>query len=159
MGNGVKDAPEDGAGFFSMGRESTIRYGPIMSWRKDNIDFYHDTVHNGKRASVTNCIISLMILHEISIAITDRLHLKNGEELLFSSLSSVHTFSDCVMRGVGALVGAISSDHVKVELLGEETSKVPNKSKTKVKNKECGKKRISAAEKPLKNGKPFKVIS
>jgi hypothetical protein len=86
---------------------------------------------SGKPTSVVNVFSSLLVLKDIIMII---LSCQNSEydagKLFFSTLGSVCTISDCILRKLRGFLMVVSLDCTKLELLGEGIEKsLPNKSK------------------------------
>ena len=89
---------------------------------------------SGKPTSVVNAFSSLLVLKDIIMII---LSCQNSEydagKLFFSTLGSVCTISDCILRKLRGFLMVVSLDCTKLELLGEGIEKsLPNKSKEKL---------------------------
>ncbi|KAF5180217.1 Non-canonical poly(A) RNA polymerase protein Trf4-1 [Thalictrum thalictroides] len=95
---------------------------------------------SGQQISSSSIFISLYALQEICTMILAFKHTEyDREKLLFSSLGSLHTISDYVLRKFRGRLMAVSSNCIKLELLGEPNVNLPlNKSKD---NHSVGKRR------------------
>lgn len=78
-----------------------------------------------------NC---LSVLQEISLMMVAWQHNEyENEKLFFSTLGSVHTISDCILRKFRGLLMVVSSDCIKLDLLeGEDIMSSGNKSTGKL---------------------------
>nr|DAD18506.1 TPA_asm: hypothetical protein HUJ06_019969 [Nelumbo nucifera] len=89
---------------------------------------------SGKYGSLANLFKGLLVLQEISMMVSSCRH--GGyekERLFFSTLGSVLTISDCILRKLRGLLMVVSSDCIKLELLGEGKLKASiNKSEQKL---------------------------
>ncbi|XP_062174306.1 uncharacterized protein LOC133879662 isoform X4 [Alnus glutinosa] len=89
---------------------------------------------SGKPTSVVSAFISLLVLKDIiMIILTCQYSEYDTGKLFFSTLGSVCTISDCILRKLRGFLMVVSLDCTKLELLGEGIEKsLPNKSKEKL---------------------------
>ncbi|KAJ4951824.1 hypothetical protein NE237_028656 [Protea cynaroides] len=89
---------------------------------------------SGKCTPFTNLFNGLLVLREMSAMILAcQQNEYEKDKLFFSTLGSVHSISDCILRKVRDLLMVISSDCIKMELLGEGNMKSRmNKSEEKL---------------------------
>ncbi|KAE8038669.1 hypothetical protein FH972_011150 [Carpinus fangiana] len=112
---GATSGLEDETRLFSAGADRRVKY-------------------NYTSTSVVNAFSSLLVLKDIIMII---LSCQNSEydtgKLFFSTLGSVCTISDCILRKLRGFLMVVSLDCTKLELLGEGIEKsLPNKSKEKL---------------------------
>ncbi|XP_042503580.1 uncharacterized protein LOC122080793 isoform X3 [Macadamia integrifolia] len=125
------------------GEKVTVRYNDSASRQKTVLpNFRMDAEFclavlpapiSGKCTPFTNVFNGLLVLREMSAMILECKHNEyEKDKLFFSTLGSVHSISDCILRKVRDLLMGISSDCIKLELLGEENMKSQmNKSEQK----------------------------
>jgi len=107
-----------------------------------------------KPAALARAFNSLLVLHEVNMMVTSNL---NSEydigKLFFSSLGSVCTISDCILRKMRGFFMVISLDCTKLELLGEALDKSSSgkpKEKLSVSNrKKKGRNRNTKRQNPV----------
>lgn len=107
-----------------------------------------------KPAALARAFNSLLVLHEVNMIVTSNL---NSEydigKLFFSSLGSVCTISDCILRKLRGFFMVISLDCTKLELLGEALDKSSSgkpKEKLSVSNrKKKGRNRNTKKQNPV----------
>lgn len=98
-----------------------------------------------KPASLAGALNSLLVLQDLSKMISLCCNSDyDVEKLLFSSLGSVCTISDCILRKLRGFLMFISIDSTRLELLGEESDKFSS-SKAKEKLSNCSHKNKSRA--------------
>lgn len=86
-----------------------------------------------KPAALSRALHSLSVLEDISILITSSLNSEyDVETLFFSSLGSVSTISDCILRKLRGFLMVISLDCTKHELLEEFDKPSSGKPKEKL---------------------------
>ncbi|XP_077236390.1 nucleotidyltransferase family protein isoform X2 [Tasmannia lanceolata] len=140
----ANEALKDDLWSFNVGAEQPLRYGPtalcqgtIHALSGTDADLCSRIVPasiSGKPTQLANAFNRLLVIREISAMIlTLQQHELEKEKLFFSTLGSVHTFSDCLSRRLRGFLVAVSGDYIKHELLGDENLKAPiNKSKEKL---------------------------
>lgn len=118
---------------------------------------------SGRPASLTSAFNSLLVLQEIVMMLSLFLNSElDKERIFFSTLSSIFTISDFILRKVCGFLMVISLDYTKLELISEEKDKsFCNKSKGNVsaysrkkKGRNRNSKRINAVTESCMNGFP-----
>lgn len=157
--------------FCKLEDELKLRYGPMASWQRvkqslfrRNIDFSVDiiTVPSSRRPQIlTNYLNRLLVVQEISTFLTCWLSGSEDKALFFSTLESVDTISDCLLRNLRRLFMVVSINCINLELMGDVKLKaLPHKNEEKH-NVSCrrGKKKSRSSRKPSPTSKPSKVDS
>lgn len=133
---------EDELGLFKTGDEQPLRYSYNVNTRKSvstlgtDAEFGSNIVPpsaSGKSASLCNALNSLIVLRDI-VKMTFLCQDSGCDKgkIFFSSLSSICTISDFILRKVRGLLMVISLDCTKLELIAEESvSSSPIKPKGK----------------------------
>lgn len=141
----ANDALEDEVWQFSAGAGQSLPFNYTASTQRmirifpDDVEFgtiIRPFTFSRKPAPLARAINSLFVLQDLNVVISS---CHNNEyhigKLLFSSLSSVCTISDCILRKVRGFLMVISIDCTKLELLGEEPDKSSsNRPKEKLSN-------------------------
>jgi len=131
---------EDETRLFSAGADHRVEYNytvamqrciPSMTVGAEFGSAIIPATLSGKPTSIVNAFSSLLVLKDIIMII---LSCQNSGydtgKLLFSTLGSVCTISDCILRKLRGFLMVVSLDCTKLELLGEGIEKsLPNKSK------------------------------
>ncbi|XP_043718931.1 uncharacterized protein LOC122666894 [Telopea speciosissima] len=140
---GAKNTLEDDIWLFGERAEKTVRYNDSASSQRTILpNFGMDAEFclavlpapiSGKCTPFTNFFNGLLVLREMSAMVLACKHNEfEKDKLFFSTLGSVHSVSDCILRKVRDLLMVISGDCIKLELLGEESMKFQmNKSEEK----------------------------
>lgn len=141
--NATSNAMEDELWLFNVGVERPLRYSYTVNRRKTiptlvaDAEFGSNFVPaslSGKPALLSNALTSLFVLQDI-VKMTS-LHQDSeydSAKIFFSTLSSICTVSDSILRKVRGFLMVISLDCTKLELIAEENLKSsPIKSKGKV---------------------------
>ncbi|KAF8379237.1 hypothetical protein HHK36_028669 [Tetracentron sinense] len=141
---GANSALENEMWLFSEGAEQPLRYSSTLSCQRTipalsaaDAEFGLAIIPasvSGKPPSLANVFNGLLVLQDISAMILACLHSEyEKEKLFFSTLYSVHTISDGILRKLRGLLMVVSLDCTKLELLGEGNLNSPlNKSKEKL---------------------------
>lgn len=156
-------ASDDEIWLYSVGVDKLMQHnGPISAQRIISVlpaDMEFGTVLSPvtfckKPAALARAFNSLLVLHEVNMIVTSNL---NSEydigKLFFSSLGSVCTISDCILRKLRGFFMVISLDCTKLELLGEALDKSSSgkpKEKLSVSNrKKKGRNRNTKKQNPV----------
>lgn len=126
---GANDDMGDEKWILNVGAEQTLRYNSIASSRRTiaapsfdaevGVTIIPATV-SGIISRFSNAFNGLLVLQEIlSMFLSFQQSEFNKEKLFFSTLSSVSTVSDCVLRKLRGLLMFVSLDYMRHELLGE----------------------------------------
>lgn len=158
---------EDDLWLFNTGLERPSRYKHTVNTRKTvstleaDAEFGSNIVPasvSGKSASLSNSLNSLFVLRDIVMTASlcqDSVCDDKGK-IFFSTLSSICTVSDFILRKVRGFLMVISLDCTKLELISEENVKSsPIKSKGKVSScsrKKKGKTRNTKKLNPVEGG-------
>ncbi|XP_024032775.1 uncharacterized protein LOC112095306, partial [Morus notabilis] len=158
---------EDDLWLFNTGLERPSRYKHTVNTRKTvstleaDAEFGSNIVPasvSGKSASLSNSLNSLFVLRDIVMTASlcqDSICDDKGK-IFFSTLSSICTVSDFILRKVRGFLMVISLDCTKLELISEENVKSsPIKSKGKVSScsrKKKGKTRNTKKLNPVEGG-------
>lgn len=137
---GTSNAFEDELWLSTRGAEQPLRYNYSVSHRRafatlgNDAEFIKPSSFSKKPSSLEYVLNGLYILQDISIMLVAFQHSEYcKEKLFFSSLGSVSTISDCILRKLRGLLMVVSLDCTKLELLEEGNCKYPTKkSKEKV---------------------------
>ncbi|KAM7512128.1 hypothetical protein LguiB_011003 [Lonicera macranthoides] len=137
---GTNNAFEDELWLSTRGVEQPLRYNYTVSHRRrfatlgTDAEFIKPSSFSKKPSSLEYILSGLYILQDISIMLVGFQHSEYcKEKLFFSSLGSVSTISDCILRKLRGLLMVVSLDCTKLELLEEGNCKYPTKkSKEKV---------------------------
>lgn len=88
---------------------------------------------SGIPASLANVFHGLFVLQDITtMVLSSQQNEYDTEKIFFSSLRSISTITDCILRKLRGLLMVVSLDCTKLELFGEGNFKSsPNKSKEK----------------------------
>lgn len=132
---GANSALEDEMWYFSAGGEQPLRYNYTKSSQRTVPALSVDTEFgssfslascSSKPTPVANVLNGLFVLQDISnIILAFQCSEYDIEKLFYSSLGSVSTILDCVLRKLRGLFMAVSLDYTKLELLGEGNLKPP----------------------------------
>nr|XP_048335149.1 uncharacterized protein LOC107424179 isoform X1 [Ziziphus jujuba var. spinosa] len=140
---GTNGALEDESWLFNTGVEQSLRYNYDVSARKTVPTLAADTEYDssiisaslcGKPTSLANTFKSLRVLQEI-VMLTSMCRRSEYDEgkVFFSTLSSICTISDFILRKLRGFLMVLWLDCTKLELIAEENDKsLPNKSKGKL---------------------------
>ncbi|XP_028762347.1 uncharacterized protein LOC114720805 isoform X2 [Neltuma alba] len=148
------DALEDDTWLYSTGVGQSLPYNYSTSAER-LIRIFPDDVEFGKTirpptfsrrpASLARAFNSLLVLQDLNKMISLCCNSDYDiEKLLFSSLCSVCTISDCITRKLRGFLMVISVDSTRLELLGEECDK-SSSSKAKEKLSNCSHKKKGRA--------------
>lgn len=107
-----------------------------------------------KPAALARAFYSLFVLQDVKMMVTSSFNSEyDVGKLFFSSLGSVCTISDCILRKLRGFLMVISLDCTKLELLGEEHNKSSSgkpKEKLSVSNrKKKGRNRNTKRQNPV----------
>nr|XP_010941141.2 LOW QUALITY PROTEIN: uncharacterized protein LOC105059516 [Elaeis guineensis] len=168
---GSNDALRNEFSFCKLEDELKVRYGPIASWQRvkqslfrRNLDLSLDimTMPSSRRPQIlTNYLNRLLVVQEISTFLTCWLSESEDKALFFSTLESVDTISDCIIRNLRRLLMVVSIDCINRELMGDVKLKaLPHKNEEK-RNVGCrrGKNKCHSSRKLSPTSKPSKVDS
>ncbi|XP_057980849.1 uncharacterized protein LOC131166376 isoform X2 [Malania oleifera] len=132
---GANSALEDEMWAFSVGMEQPLRYNSFVSSQRTitapsaDVEFGSTIAPasvSGKITPLPQIFNGLLVLWDILTMLLSCQHSEyDKEKLFFSTLGSVSTISDCVLRKLRTFLMVISLDCTKIELLGEGTSKCP----------------------------------
>lgn len=138
---------EDCRSVFTSCGESSSWFKDITSLQRTNLNIYGADGGidlTGKPSSLANMLNGLFILQNISAVLLTCQHSEfDQENVLFSSLASITSMSDCLYRKMRGLLMAMSLDCTKLELFEEENSKIPTKK---------GKEKVSGPGRKKKGG-------
>ncbi|THF97556.1 hypothetical protein TEA_023558 [Camellia sinensis var. sinensis] len=129
---------EDQTWLFSSGAERSLRFNYTMSSQRTiptlpgtDAEFSlaaRPVSVSGKPSSVAYMFYGLFVLQEIVTILLACQHSEfDKEKVLFSTLASVSSISDCIFRKLRGLLMVVSLDCTKLELLEEGNSKIPTK--------------------------------
>ncbi|KAK1306601.1 hypothetical protein QJS10_CPA10g00882 [Acorus calamus] len=132
---GTNGISKDEQWFFNIGVKQPLRYGPTTSHKRLNRslsrsdqDFFCGIVPasvSSKPPHLVNTLNGLSVLMEISSIILAVQHTElDNEKLFFSTLGSVRTVSDFILRRMRGTLMMVSIDHAKHELLGDANRNV-----------------------------------
>lgn len=121
---------------FSVGAEQPLRYHTTVSRETTNPSLletvleFSSTISSSsvseQSKSLVKVLRGLLVLQDISALISA---CKDGdydrEKLFFTSLASVSTISDCLLRKIRGILMSVSLDCTRLELLGDENLKFP----------------------------------
>ncbi|XP_059651589.1 uncharacterized protein LOC132299140 isoform X2 [Cornus florida] len=135
---GADNSLDDKMSLVSAGAEQPLKYNNTMLCQKTicthtgkdvSIDLTSAPASvSGKPSSFVNAVNGLFVLLDILDLSLACQHSKYDQDnLFFSSLVSVSTISDCILRKLRGLLMIISLDCTKLELLDEGDLKVPPK--------------------------------
>ncbi|KAG1360849.1 hypothetical protein COCNU_09G003120 [Cocos nucifera] len=157
--------------FGKLEAELQLRYGPTASWQRAkqslsrrNPDLCLDiiTAPSSRRPrTLAICLNMLLVVQEISTFLTCWFSEYEDELLFFSTLESVDTFSDCIIRKLRGLLMAVSINYINLELMGDvKLNAILHKSEEKC-NVDCrrGKNKCRSSKKLSCIPKPSKVDS
>lgn len=159
----ASSSSEDEIWLYSMGVDKLLQSNhPVPSKRSISAlpaDMEFGTVISSvtfckKPAALARAFNSLLVLHDVNMMVTSSLNSEYDiENLFFSSLGSVCTISDCILRKMRGFLMVISLDCTKLELLGEEHDKSSSgkpKEKPSVSNrKKKGRNRNNKRQNPV----------
>lgn len=127
----------DGVGTQSLSHKFTSRLSRTSSTLTVDTEFglpVTSTLHSGQTVCLPEVFDGLLILQEFCFMV---LSFQSGgyekEQLFLSTLHSLNTIYDCVLRKLRGFLMIISLDCTKLELLGEENDK-PSSKKSKQKH-------------------------
>ncbi|KAK4849669.1 hypothetical protein QYF36_027137 [Acer negundo] len=146
----ASSASEDGMWLFNAGVERSSRFNHSRSSQRPVTMLSADAECglaiasaslSGKPIPLNNAFNILFVLRDIITVILSSQHNEHDiEKIFFSTLGSINTISDCVLRKLRGLLMVISLDCTKIELFGEGNFKSsPNKPKEK--SSACGRKK------------------
>lgn len=126
---------------FNTGVEQPLRYSHNVSTRKTVPKLVADTEFgssiipaslSGESASLVGAFNNLVLLQDIVVMISLCRHSEYDKgKLFYSTLSSISTISDFILRKVRGFLMVILLDCTKLELLAEGDKSLPKKSKAK----------------------------
>lgn len=126
---------------FNTGVEQPLRYNHNVSTRKTVPKLVADTEFgssiipaslSGESASLVSAFNNLVLLQDIVMMISLCRHSEYDKgKLFYSTLSSISTISDFILRKVRGFLMVILLDCTKLELLAEGDKSLPKKSKAK----------------------------
>lgn len=157
--------------FCKLEAELQLRYGPTASWKRmrqssfrRNLDLCLDIItapSSGRPHILANYLNRLLVVQEISTILTCWLGGDEDKALFFSTLESVDTISDHILRKLRGLLMAVSINYINLELMGDVKLKVlPQKSEEKLKaGCRRGKNKCRNSRKLSSTSKPSKVDS
>lgn len=142
----MMNSSEDHKSMFASGAESSPWIKNVTSLQSAKLTvpgvdtrvgpFLRPALISGNYSSLASMLNGLFILQNISAILLACQHSEfDQENVLFSSLESITTVSDCVYRKIRGLLMVISLDCTKIELFEEENVKIRTK---KLKEKVCG---------------------
>ncbi|XP_020239737.1 uncharacterized protein LOC109818618 isoform X1 [Cajanus cajan] len=126
----ASSASDDEIWLYSMGVDKLQQHNRPMSAQQTNQDLSADLEFGTVISPVTFCkkpaalvraFYSLFVLLDVNMMVTSNLNSEyDVGKLFFSSLGSVCTISDCILRKLRGFLMVISLECTKLELLGEE---------------------------------------
>ncbi|XP_038970781.1 uncharacterized protein LOC103712263 isoform X2 [Phoenix dactylifera] len=149
--------------------ELQLRYGPTASWQRGkqslsrrNPDLCLDiiTAPSSRRPqTLAICLNKLLVAQEISTFLTYWLSEYEDKALFFSTVESVDTFSDCIIRKLRGLLMVVSINYINLELMGDvrlnailyKSEEKSNVGCRRGKNKYRSSKKLSSIPKPSKD--------
>ncbi|XP_015950587.1 uncharacterized protein LOC107475465 isoform X1 [Arachis duranensis] len=127
------NASQDEIWLYSVGVDKFLQYNRTASAQRTTTAFPNDVEFGtvvtplafcNKPSALARALNSLLVLLDVNMVITSVLNIDYDiGELFFSSLDSVCTVSDCILRKIRGLLMVISLDCTKFELLSEELDK------------------------------------
>ncbi|KAL5539403.1 hypothetical protein UlMin_044722 [Ulmus minor] len=160
---GTSCALEEEIWLFNTGAELPLRYNDIINTRKTvptlpaDAEFGSNLVpasRSGKPASFSNALNSLFVLQDIVMMKSLCEDSICGGRIFFSTLGSLCTVSDFILRKVRGFLMVISLDCTKLELIAEGNDR-SSSNKTKGKIGACSRKKKGKA----RNGKKLNPVS
>ncbi|XP_068669814.1 uncharacterized protein [Aristolochia californica] len=144
---------------FSAGSNRRLRHVPTALHERYNVDFVLGIIPasvSGKPYQLANALSNLLVLRDISTMLSVcKLSKTENEKLFFSTLGSVSTVSDCILRRLRGVLMVVSSKYLQLELLRDESLKVPvNKPIGKGKNRGQNLKKHNTIPKSVRPEKP-----
>ncbi|RDY06872.1 Non-canonical poly(A) RNA polymerase protein Trf4-1, partial [Mucuna pruriens] len=126
-------ASEDEIWLYSVGVDTLLKHNRPVSAQRTipafpaDMDFgtvISPVTFCKKPAALARAFNSLFVLQDVNMMVTSSLNSEyDVGKLFFSSLGSVCTISDCILRKMRGFLMVISLDCTKLELLGEENDK------------------------------------
>ncbi|KAG9452328.1 hypothetical protein H6P81_005232 [Aristolochia fimbriata] len=157
--SGANDVFRDEMWSFDSGRNRRLRYVPSALQERCHVDFALSTIPasvSGRRHQLANALGSVLVLRKISAMVSNCcLSNSENEKLFFSTLCSVCTVSDYILRRLRGVLMMVSSKYLQLDLLRDENSNAPvNKSLGKGKNKGQNMKKHTTVPKSVRPEKP-----